>query len=67
MSEGRGKFRCARKRDTILPEMIAPSGEVGRTEAARVELCVCELREGMAAVIDSNDIFAPRATARGCN
>lgn len=38
------KLGCARKRDTMLPRMIAPSGEVRRTEAARVELCVCELR-----------------------
>jgi len=43
---------------------------VRRTEAARVELCVCESRrerregEGVTALIDSNDIFAPRATAR---
>lgn len=63
------KFGCARKQDTMLPRMIAPSGKVGRTEAARVELCVCELNgkkrgRGGVAVIDSNDIFAPRATAR---
>lgn len=67
--DGWEKFGCARKQDTMLPRMIAPSGKVGRTEAARVELCVCELNgrkggRGGVAVIDSNDIFAPRATAR---
>lgn len=78
--EGRGakgweKFGRARKRDTMLGGMTASSGEVRRAEAARVELCVRELRgirkEGggrgggmLAVVIDSNDVFAPRATAR---
>lgn len=58
----------------MLHRMLAPSGKVRRTETARVELCVRELRERdrekesrmgvVAAVIDSNDIFAPKATTR---
>jgi len=68
-----GKSWVEEARCTMLCGMIASSGEVRRTEAARVELCVCESGgsdgergedEGMAALIDSNDIFAPRATAR---
>jgi len=69
-AKGKGvgkKFGCARKRSTMLHRMLVPSGKVRQTEAARVELCIRELRgnrKGVAAVIDSNDIFAPKATER---
>ncbi|KYN33806.1 hypothetical protein ALC56_11882 [Trachymyrmex septentrionalis] len=45
--EGQGweKFGCARKRSTMNPQNAsAPSGKVRQTEAARVELCIRELR-----------------------
>lgn len=63
-----GKIRLRKETgSTMLHRMLAPSGKVRRAEAARVELCVRESRgnrKGVAAVIDSNDIFAPKATAR---
>lgn len=69
--EGWEKFGRTRKRDTMLPRMIAPSGKVGRTEVMRGWNCAYANYVGIGGggelLLLILMTFSRRGLRRGCN